>query len=105
MEKKKKVVVIGAGFGGLGVSGMLAKKGYDVTVVERNSTVGGRARVFQKDGFTFDMGPSWYMMPDIFEHTFALLGEKISDHMELSLLSPSYRVFLEQFRKICRLVN
>ena len=95
MEKKKKVVVIGAGFGGLGVSGMLAKKGYDVTLIEKNSTVGGRARVFQKDGFTFDMGPSWYMMPEVFEHFFSLMGEKVSDHFSLTKLSPSYRVFLK----------
>ncbi|MBC8048717.1 MAG: phytoene desaturase [Chitinophagales bacterium] len=91
----KSVVIIGAGIGGLGLSALLAKTGYKVTVVEKNDTIGGRARQFAADGFTFDMGPSWYLMPDVFEHYFALLGEKIEDHLTLTKLSPSYRIFLE----------
>jgi phytoene desaturase len=95
MNKKESVIIIGAGIGGLASACMLAKKGYDVTIVEKNDTVGGRARVFEKDGFTFDMGPSWYMMPDIFEHFFDLMDEKMSDYYTLKKLSPSYRVFLK----------
>ena len=89
----KKVVVIGAGIGGLGAAGLLAKKGYDVTVLEKNERLGGRANVFEADGFRFDMGPSWYLAPDLFEHYFNLVGEKVSDHLTLERLSPSYRIF------------
>ena len=92
----KKVVVIGAGIGGLGTAGLFAKKGYDVTVLEKNENFGGRANIFVADGFRFDMGPSWYLAPDIFEHYFELLGEKINDHLKLKKLQPSYRIF---FRK------
>ena len=95
MNTKKSVIIIGAGLGGLAAACMLAKKGYDVTIVEKNDTVGGRARVFEKDGFVFDMGPSWYMMPEVFEHFFSLMGEKTSDYYTLKKLSPSYRVFLK----------
>lgn len=89
----KKVVVIGAGIGGLGTAGLFAKKGYDVTVLEKNANLGGRANVFEAEGFRFDMGPSWYLAPDLFEHYFDLLGEKVSDHLDLVRLSPSYRIF------------
>src|SRR5688500_2885024 len=89
----KKVVVIGAGIGGLGTAGLFAKKGYDVTVLEKNATLGGRANIFEADGFKFDMGPSWYLAPDLFEHFFELLGEKVSDHLDLFRLDPSYRIF------------
>jgi phytoene desaturase len=89
----KKVVVIGAGIGGLGTAGLFAKKGYDVTVVEKNENFGGRANVFEAGGFRFDMGPSWYLAPDLFEHYFQLLGEKVSDHLDLRRLDPSYRIF------------
>ena len=89
----KRVVVIGAGIGGLGTAGLFAKKGYDVTVLEKNAHAGGRANVFEVDGFRFDMGPSWYLAPDIFEHYFELLGEKVSDHLKLKKLEPSYRIF------------
>jgi phytoene desaturase len=92
----KKVVVIGAGIGGLGTAGLFAKKGYDVTVLEKNENFGGRANIFEAEGFRFDMGPSWYLAPDIFEHYFELLGEKVSDHLTLKKLQPSYRIF---FRK------
>ena len=89
----KRVVVIGAGIGGLGTAGLFAKKGYEVTVLEKNATLGGRANIFEADGFRFDMGPSWYLAPDLFEHYFNLLGEKVSDHLELVRLAPSYRIF------------
>jgi len=89
----KRVVVIGAGIGGLGTAGLFAKKGYEVIVLEKNANAGGRANVFEVDGFRFDMGPSWYLAPDIFEHYFELLGEKVSDHLDLKKLEPSYRIF------------
>ena len=73
INKQKKVVVIGAGIGGLATACLLAKKGYSVTVVEKNSKPGGRANLFEEKGYLFDMGPSWYMMPDIFEHFFMLM--------------------------------
>ena len=71
----KKVVIIGAGIGGLGAAGLFAKKGYDVTVLEKNANLGGRANIFEAYGFRFDMGPSWYLAPDIFEHFFDLLTD------------------------------
>jgi phytoene desaturase len=67
---KKKVIVIGSGFAGLSAASFMAKAGWDVTVVEKHKTPGGRARQFHSDGFTFDMGPSWYWMPDVFERYF-----------------------------------
>jgi len=89
----KRVVVIGAGIGGLGAAGLFAKKGYNVMVLEKNALAGGRANVFEADGFRFDMGPSWYLAPDLFEHYFDLVGEKVGDHLTLEKLSPSYRIF------------
>lgn len=89
----KKVLIIGAGIGGLGAAGLFAKKGYDVTVVEKNANLGGRANIFESSGFKFDMGPSWYLAPDIFEHYFNLVGERVEDHLDLKRLSPSYRIF------------
>ena len=92
--KKKKVIVIGAGFSGLSTATELADKGYEVTIVEKNEQAGGRARVFQEKGFTFDMGPSWYWMPDIFDNYFARFGKKTPDYYTLKRLDPSYSVIL-----------
>ena len=89
----KKIAVIGAGFSGLAAASSLAKEGYDVTVLEKNNSAGGRARKFQADGFTFDMGPSWYWMPDVFEKFFERFGKTPSDYYELERLSPSYRIY------------
>ncbi|MFC5269583.1 phytoene desaturase family protein [Adhaeribacter terreus] len=88
----KKVIVIGAGFSGISAATCLARKGYEVTVLEKNEGPGGRARVFREQGFTFDMGPSWYWMPDIFEAYFQKFGKKPSDYYELVRLDPSYTV-------------
>jgi phytoene desaturase len=90
--KNKKVVVIGSGFAGLAAAANLAYKGFEVTVLEKNATPGGRARTFDAEGFTFDMGPSWYWMPDVFEHFFERLGRKRADYYELIRLDPSYTV-------------
>ncbi len=91
----KKVVIIGAGIGGLGTAGLFAKKGYDVAVLEKNEHAGGRANIFEANGFRFDMGPSWYLAPDLFEHYFRLLGERVEDHLDLVRLTPSYRIFFQ----------
>lgn len=92
----KKVIVIGAGFAGIAAATCLAKKGYEVTVLEKNSAAGGRCRKFEVDGFTFDMGPSWYWMPDVFEQYFGLFDKKPSDYYELIRLDPSYRVYFDK---------
>ncbi len=92
MGNKKKVIVIGAGFSGLSASASLAAKGFEVTVLEKNSTPGGRARQFSSDGFTFDMGPSWYWMPEVFEDYFASFNKKVSDYYTLDRLDPSYKI-------------
>ena len=91
----KKVCIIGGGIGGLATAGLLAKRGYQVQLFEKNEQLGGRMSVLKKDGFTFDMGPSWYLMPDIFEHFFALLGERVEDYLDLKKLAPSYRIFFK----------
>ncbi|MDN4165520.1 phytoene desaturase family protein [Cytophagales bacterium LB-30] len=88
----KRVVVIGSGFAGLSVATSLADKGYTVTVLEKNSSIGGRARQFEAQGFVFDMGPSWYWMPDVFESYFNRFGKKASDYYTLHRLDPSYTV-------------
>lgn len=93
--EKKSVTIIGAGIGGLALACMLGKAGYQVTIVEKNEMAGGRARVFTDKGFTFDMGPSWYMMPDVFSHFFEILGEDMSDYYRLEKLSPSYQITLK----------
>jgi phytoene desaturase len=95
-----RATIIGAGLGGLGLACLLAKSGYQVTVVEKNRTLGGRARQFSEDGFTFDMGPSWYLMPDVFEAFFRLLNERVEDHLQLVKLSPSYRIYAEDDQTI-----
>jgi len=95
----KKVIIVGGGIGGLATACLLAKKGYKVSLVEKNERLGGRANLFVEKGFVFDMGPSWYMMPEIFEHFFTLMGEKIVDHLTLKRLSPSYRIFLKSEKK------
>ena len=91
----KKVIIIGSGFSSLSASCYLAKAGYDVTIYEKNKTIGGRARQLKKDGFTFDMGPSWYWMPDIFENFFKDFGKTVSQYYQLDRLNPAYKVFFK----------
>jgi phytoene desaturase len=87
-----RVAIIGSGISGLSAACFLAKEGFDVTVFEKNSTPGGRARKFEAAGFTFDMGPSWYWMPDVFENFFGHFGKRPSDYYKLERLDPSYRI-------------
>lgn len=89
----KKAVVIGSGFAGMSAACFMAKAGWDVTVIEKNEMPGGRARLLKEAGFTFDMGPSWYWMPDVFEHFFNAFGKKVADYYELQRLDPSYRIY------------
>ncbi len=88
----KKVIVIGSGFAGLSAATSLAQAGYEITILEKNSVPGGRARQFVAEGFTFDMGPSWYWMPDVFEQYFAQFGKKPADYYDLVRLDPSYSI-------------
>ena len=90
-----RIVIIGSGFGGLSAACFLAKAGHSVEVFEKNEIAGGRAGVFQAEGFTFDMGPSWYLMPEVFEHFFEAMDEKVEDWLDLVKLTPSYQVFFE----------
>lgn len=96
----KKVGVIGSGFSGLSAAACLAKTGFDVTVLEKNNELGGRARKFETQGFTFDMGPSWYWMPEVFEQFFNLFDKKSSDFYELVRLDPSYEVLFGKDDKV-----
>ncbi len=93
MGKNKQVIVIGAGFAGLSAAALIAKAGYEVTILEKNNQAGGRARIWEKDDFKFDMGPSWYWMPDVFENYFSVFGKKVSDFYQLKRLDPGYRIY------------
>lgn len=91
----KNVCIVGSGFASLSSACYLAKAGYNVQIVEKNDQVGGRARSFTQDGFKFDMGPSWYWMPDVFESFFNDFGKSVSDYYDLVRLDPGYRVIYE----------
>lgn len=89
----RKIIVIGSGFSSLAAACYLAKAGHNVEVYEKNDSIGGRARRFEADGFTFDMGPSWYWMPDVFERFFGDFGKKVEDYYTLDKLDPAYTVY------------
>ena len=91
----KKIIVIGSGFSSISAASYLAQAGYQVDIYEKNATPGGRARQFKKDGFTFDIGPSWYWMPDIFDRYFDDFGKKVSDYYQLEKLDPGYEVYFD----------
>ena len=91
----KRVIIIGAGFAGLSAASFMAKAGWKVSVIEKHNQPGGRARQMKAAGFTFDMGPSWYWMPDVFERYFNQFGKKVSDYYTLQRLNPSYRIYWE----------
>ncbi|MDQ3101334.1 MAG: FAD-dependent oxidoreductase, partial [Bacteroidota bacterium] len=88
----RTAVVIGSGFAGISAAASLAQKGVKVTVIEKNLQPGGRAGVWRSKGFTFDMGPSFYWMPEVFERFFARFNERVADNYELVRLDPSYNV-------------
>lgn len=94
-----KVVVIGGGVSGLAVSALLAKRGHKVELFEKNEELGGRGRLWEKDGFRFDMGPSWYMMPGVFEDFLKVFDKKIEDYYKLVRLPVHYRVFFDGGRR------
>jgi phytoene desaturase len=97
---KRKIIIIGSGFSSLSASCYLAQKGYNVTILEKNDSVGGRARVLQKDGFKFDIGPTWYWMPDVFEKFFNDFNKKPSDFYDLEKLAPAYQVYFNMLDSI-----
>lgn len=97
---KNKVIVIGSGFAGLSVATHLAHRGHEVEIFEKNDCPGGRARKFSSSGFTFDMGPSWYWMPDVFEKYFNQFGKSVNDYYELVRLDPSYRIYFSKDHKM-----
>ncbi|MFN4028085.1 MAG: phytoene desaturase family protein [Flavobacterium sp.] len=90
---RKQIKIIGSGFSSLAAACYLAQQGHEVAVYEKNSTIGGRARQLKKEGFTFDIGPTWYWMPDVFERFFADFGKKPSDYYHLIKLNPAYQVY------------
>ena len=92
---KKSIQIIGSGFSSLSAACYLAKSGYKVSIFEKNSKVGGRAGQLKKEGFTFDIGPSWYWMPDVFDRFFNDFGKKTSDYYIIDKLNPAYRIFFE----------
>ncbi|OYR84686.1 phytoene dehydrogenase, partial [Halorubrum ezzemoulense] len=96
----ESVVVIGGGFGGLSTACYLADAGADVTLLEKNEQLGGRASRLEVDGFRFDMGPSWYLMPDVFERFFGHFGRSPDEFYELERLDPHYRVFWKDGDKV-----
>jgi phytoene desaturase len=89
----QKVIIIGAGFSGLSTAAVLASHGFEVDVIEKHDMAGGRARQFSSGGFTFDMGPSWYWMPDVFEQFFNYFGKSVADYYTLERLDPSYTIY------------
>ena len=95
MSTSESAVVVGSGFGGLSTACYLADAGLDVTVLEKNDQLGGRASVLKAEGFKFDMGPSWYLMPDVFERFFSHFGREPAEFYDLERLDPHYRIFFK----------
>ena len=93
--KDLSAIVVGAGIGGLAAAGRLARAGYRVTVLEKSAQAGGRAGRLRRDGFTFDTGPTLFLMPQVFAETYAALGERMTDHLDLVRIDPTYRVHFD----------
>ena len=100
MSKRTKVLILGGGFSSLSAACYLSKKGFNVSVIEKNDQLGGRAQQFKKNGFLFDMGPSFYWMPGVFNAFFADFGKQTSDYYELIRLDPAYKVFFEDHSSV-----
>ncbi|MHA1994147.1 MAG: phytoene desaturase family protein [Candidatus Hodarchaeales archaeon] len=96
----KHIIIIGAGVGGISAASRLGKSGFQVTVVEKNSTPGGRCNHIEKDGHSFDSGPTILLMKEIFSEAFADLNEKIEDHLELIRVDPSHSIFFKDGSKL-----
>lgn len=96
----KKIIVVGSGFSSLSVASYLAQEGHQVEIFEKNEMPGGRARQFKRDGFTFDIGPSWYWMPDVFDSYFGDFGKKVADYYTLEKLDPGYEVYFDNQESI-----
>jgi 1-hydroxy-2-isopentenylcarotenoid 3,4-desaturase len=90
-----RIVIIGGGIGGLASAALLAREGHEIVLVERNAELGGRAGSWERDGFRFDTGPSWYLMPEVFDHFYRLLGTTAEAELDLVQLDPGYRVYAE----------
>src|SRR4051812_46219900 len=90
-----RVVIVGGGISGLASAALLAREGHEVTVVEKKDAVGGRAGSWASEGFRFDTGPSWYLMPEVFDHFYRLLGSSAEEQLSLVTLDPGYRVYFE----------
>lgn len=99
-KMKNKIIIIGSGFSSLSAACYLAKSGYDVTILEKNSGLGGRARLLSQEGFKFDMGPTWYWMPDVFEKFFNDFSKKPSDFYQLEKLAPAYQVYFNKLESL-----
>ncbi len=100
MTQTLNALVIGAGIGGIAAAGRLARKGYRVTVLEKNGTPGGRCNQIVRDGHRFDIGPTLFLMPEVWEETFQALGESMSDHLELRRIDPTYKVHFDDGLKL-----
>ncbi len=92
---KSKVLIIGAGIGGIATAAHLARKGYEVTVLEKNEKSGGRCGQMSVDGYTFDTGATLFMMPDLYNEAFAALGERMQDHLDLRRIDPTYHLYFQ----------
>lgn len=91
-----RTVVVGGGFAGLATAGLLARDGHRVTLLERGAVLGGRAGRWSEAGFTFDTGPSWYLMPEVIDRWFRLMGTSAAERLDLRRLDPGYRVYFEE---------
>lgn len=92
MNKHATAIVIGAGIGGIATAARLARNGYDVTVIEKNGQPGGRTGQLLEDGHRFDIGPTLFLMPEVFAETYSALGERMEDHLDLRRIDPTYRI-------------
>ncbi|HEY2643467.1 MAG TPA: FAD-dependent oxidoreductase, partial [Galbitalea sp.] len=94
-----RVVIIGGGISGLASAALLAREGHEVILLEAHTRLGGRADSWARAGFRFDTGPSWYLMPEVFDHFYRLLGTSAAEQLNLVTLDPGYRVFFEGERR------
>jgi phytoene desaturase len=92
---RRTALIIGAGYGGIALANLLGKAGYAVTVVEKNAAPGGRISVAKQDGYTFDLGPSWYLMPEVFEQYYQIFAQSATERLELVRFTPGYKVYFE----------